>query len=251
MNIVIFEDERSAVNRLRKMVAEIDGAVILHVLDTVKAGVQYLDAQPPVDLLLMDIQLGDGMSFEILDKVAVKCPVIFITAFDEYAIKAFKYNSIDYLLKPINQADLEAAVTKYQNRHQRKYDLNNLNDLLQQFKNGKKEYKTRFLIKKGGKYISIGITEIALIYTKERIHYIKTFSGTDYVIDSNLDELELQLNPVGFFRVNRQFIVAHSAINQIVSWFDGKLKLNITPAAYEDIVISRRRSQAFKKWLNR
>ncbi|HUC82684.1 MAG TPA: LytTR family DNA-binding domain-containing protein [Flavisolibacter sp.] len=251
MKIVIIEDEKQAVERFRQVLSDIEEVEVLNVLDTVKSSVRYLQTAPPADLLFMDIQLGDGKSFEILDQVEVKCPIIFITAFDEYAIQAFKYNSIDYLLKPVKKADLEFAIDKYKNALKEKYDYKGLASLLNQFKSEAPEYKSRFLVKKGTRFFSINAADVSHAYTRERVQYIKTFDNSDYMIDSNLDDLEKQLNPADFFRVNRQFIVHHKAVDQALAWFDGKMKLIIQPAAYEDIVISRLRANDFKKWLGK
>lgn len=251
MKIVIIEDEQLAVDRFKQVLSEIESVEVLKVLDTVASSVSYLQTAPPADLLFMDIQLGDGKSFEILDEVEVRCPVIFITAFDEFAIQAFKYNSIDYLLKPVKKADLEFAIEKYKNTRKELFDYKGLAGIMSQFKQEGREYKTRFLVKKGTRFFSINAADVAHVYTRERVQYIKTFDGKDYILDTNLDELEKQLNPRDFFRVNRQFIVNHSAVEQALAWFDGKMKLLIAPPSYEDIVISRLRANEFKKWLGK
>ena len=251
MKIIIVEDERLAVDRLQSMLDSIQQVEVAAVLDTVKKAVAYLKAAPPVDLIFMDIQLGDGKSFEILDRVEVASPVIFITAFDEYAIKAFKYNSIDYLVKPLIKTDLEFALEKYRKQQKKTFDYKGLSALLNNFSLEEKETKTRFLVKKGSRFLSVNVADVAFAYTKERLHFIKTFSDVDYLIDTNLDDLELQLDEKQFYRVNRQFIVSHKAIQLVETWFDGKLRLSTQPAPYEDIVISRLRSQSFKRWLDK
>lgn len=251
MKIVIIEDECLAVERFRHVLSEIEEVEVLNVLDTVKRTVEYLRTDPPIDLLFMDIQLGDGKSFEILDQVDVKSPVIFTTAFDDYAIQAFKYNSVDYLLKPIKKDDLRFAIEKYKNIQKEKYDYKSLTGLMNQLKNDDKQYKNRFLVKRGTRYFSINVSDVAHAYTRERLQYIKTFDNQDYIIDTNLDEVEKQLNPDQFFRVNRQFIVNHKSVEQAFAWFDGKMKLVISPASYEDIVISRLKANEFKRWLGK
>lgn len=251
MKIVIVEDESLAVERFRHVLSEIEEVQVLNVLDTVKRTVEYLQTDPPIDLLFMDIQLGDGKSFEILDQVEVKSPVIFTTAFDDYAIQAFKYNSIDYLLKPIKKEDLRFAIDKYKHIQKEKFDYKSLTGLMNHIKNDEREYKNRFLVKRGTRYFSVNVDNVAHAYTRERLQYIKTFDDHDYLIDNNLDEVEKQLNPNDFFRVNRQFIVNHKAVEQAFAWFDGKMKLTISPASYEDIVISRLKANEFKKWLGK
>lgn len=251
MKILIIEDEPLAVERFQQMLKEIEEVEILAVLDTVKGTVDYLKTGPEIDLLFMDIQLGDGKSFEILDQAEVSCPVIFITAFDDYAIKAFKYNSIDYLLKPLKKSELQASISKYKEMSKVRYDYKNMISLLNDLKAEEKAFKSRFLVKRGTRYFSVNTTDVAHAYTRERIQYIKTFDDTDYMIDTNLDDLEKQLDPGEFFRVNRQFIVNHKAIEQALAWFDGKMKLMVAPASYEDIVISRLRANEFKRWLGK
>lgn len=250
MNALIIEDESLAADRLIKMLHKEDEAInVLAVLDTVEKSIAYLREHPAPDVIFLDIELGDGKSFDIFEAINISAHIIFITAFDEYAIRAFKYNSIDYLLKPLKKTDLAAALTKFRQYYTLSGADIDMSAIVKALR--KKEYKTRFLIATGTKLYSINIADVAFVYTRERQHFLKTFSGGDYPVDNNLDELETQLNPEHFFRVNRQFIINHAAIDQVFAWFDGKIKLQVKPVAYEDIIISRLRATDFKKWLGK
>lgn len=250
MKALIIEDENLAAARLKKMLHNIDKDMeIVAILDTVENSVAWLKANEQPDLILLDIHLGDGKSFEIFQQVAVNSYIIFITAYDEYAIKAFKYNSIDYLLKPLKIKDFEFAYAKFRNQVSTQAQRPNISTIITEM--NRKTFKSRFLVRQATMLISVKTDEVAYAYTKERLHFIKTISGLDYAIDNNLDELEEQLDPEEYFRVNRQFIVRYSSIDKVYAWFDNKIKLLVKPAAYEDIVISRLRAPEFKKWLDK
>lgn len=250
MNALIIEDEKLACGRLKKMLQETDPAMeIAALLDSVEKSISWLQANEAPDLILLDIHLGDGKSFEIFEKVNVNSYIIFITAYDEYAVKAFKYNSIDYLLKPLKMKDFEFAYYKFKKQYSTDKPKTGISGLINEV--NKRTFKNRFLVRQASMLISIRTDEVAFVYTKERAHYIKTHSGIDYPIDNNLDELEEQLDPEEYFRVNRQFIVRYSAIDKVYAWFDNKIKLQIKPVPYEDIVISRLRAPDFKRWLDK
>ncbi|ULQ55944.1 LytTR family DNA-binding domain-containing protein [Flavihumibacter rivuli] len=253
LNIVIVEDEAPAAERLIKMLKEYDPAMQVQArLDTVQSAVDWFSQHGSPDLVFLDIELGDGRSFEIFSRIQINSYIIFVTAFNEYAIQAFKYNSVDYLLKPLKKNELHYALDKFRNMSgasQPTVDLAALLDNLQP--KGNKVYKNRFLVKKGTRYFSIEAKEVAHVYTRDRVHFIKTKDGTDYIIDNNLDELEEQLSPDHFFRVNRQFIVNYDTIQEVHAWFDGKLKIMVKPTPFEDIVISRLKAGDFKEWLNK
>jgi DNA-binding LytR/AlgR family response regulator len=253
MNILVVEDEKPASDRLVKMLLDRPEEInIVAVLDTVASAVEFLQTATQPDLIFLDIQLGDGKSFEIFEHVEVTSHIVFTTAFDQYAIQAFKYNSIDYLLKPLKKDELDFAFAKYKNQTSTPSPAVDFSDLLKHFKTtAEKEYKSRFLVKKGSRLLSVETDKVALIYTKDRIHYLKTFEGEDFFVDGNLDELELQLDPAHFFRANRQFILNYRSVGSVFAWFDGKLKLETQPKAFEDIVVSRLRANAFKKWLGK
>lgn len=250
MNVLIIEDEKLAAERMARMLRQIDPSIyITGSLDTIGKAVSWLQKNNHPDLILLDIHLGDGKSFDILEKVDLKSHIIFITAYDKYAIKAFKYNSIDYLLKPLKMQDLQFAYNKFQNQFASREENTSIPGIIRQL--NKATFKSRFLVRQASMLISINTEEVAFVYTRDRSHFIKTHSGIDYTIDNNLDELEEQLDPLHFFRVNRQFIVRFSAIDKVVAWFDNKIKLHVKPIAYEEIIISRLRAGDFKKWLDK
>lgn len=248
MTAVIIEDEQFAVERLMQMLSN-EEIEIVNVFDTVDSAVNYLKFNSQPDLIFMDIELGDGKSFDIFSKVEVYSHIIFITAFDKYAIKAFKFNSIDYLLKPLRREELEHALAKFRSKYFKKTVPTDYQALIEQLGSNRK-YKNRILIKLGDRLSSINTSDIAYVYTKDKIKFVKTFNNKDHIIDLNIDELEEQLNPDEFYRVNRQFLINFKSIEKIFSWFDGKLKVLVSPNAYEDIIVSRLKANEFKKWLD-
>lgn len=253
MEVVIIEDEAWAVDRLANLLHEYDPHTeIKAVLDTVQGAVAYFQSHPSPPLIFLDIELGDGKSFDIFSQAEINSYIIFVTAFDEYALQAFKYNSIDYLLKPVKKEDLHFAVDKYKAQNTRRLSSADLGQLVKQLQPGRsKEYKTRFLVKRGSHFSSVETKDVAHVYTAGRVHFIKTKEGKDYLIEYNLDELEDQLPPEMFFRANRQFILNYSTIVDVISWFDGKLKVVVKPASNEEIIVSRLKAGEFKNWLNR
>lgn len=250
MTILIVEDENPAAEKLKRMLQQLDDRIqVLSVVSTVERAVEWLRNNQHPDLILLDIHLGDGKSFDIFNQVEINCHIIFITAYDEYAIRAFKFNSIDYLLKPLKIRDLEYAYNKFKSQFPVQSNRPGISGLITQM--NKNSFKTRFLVRQATLLISIKTGEVAYAYTKDRGHFIKTTSGQDYPIDNNLDELEDQLDPDEYFRVNRQFIIRYSAIETVYAWFDNKIKLQVQPASFEDIIISRLRATEFKKWLDK
>jgi DNA-binding LytR/AlgR family response regulator len=253
MKVLIIEDESIAVQRLREMLRDLDKEIeIVQVLDSVEASVAFLAQSPAVDLILMDIELGDGQSFEIFTKAPVEAPVIFITAYQEHAIRAFKLNSIDYLLKPLNRIDLETALSKYRRMYDRQ--TLQLQKNIIQFLSGASladlgRFKSRFLAKTGTRLLSVPVENIAYFYTKDRLQYIKTTNNEDLLFDRPLEEIEAEIDAKDFFRVNRQFIISYNSIEKVHSWFSGRLKVQIKPTPFEEIVISRLKATEFKKWL--
>ncbi|GAO42514.1 LytR/AlgR family response regulator transcription factor [Flavihumibacter petaseus] len=257
MKVLIVDGEKLAAKRLIRLLGEIEpGAVILEWLDSVEEAIAWLQQHPPPEMIFMDIALSEGSGLDILQQVTTNSAIIFITALDTHAIRAFRYNSIDYLLKPLRREQLEQAIQKWKSLHRaarKELQLQHLQleDLVSNLKEQARPYKSRFLVKKATRMFSIDTAEVALVYKKGRDNFIKTFSGADYLIDNHLDEIETQLDPDNFFRVNRQFIAHYRSIHEVYPWFDGKLKLTVTPSAYEDIVISRLRANDFKKWLGK
>ena len=253
MNIVIIENESLAAERLSKFIRQYDARFnILAILDTIKDSIEYFNNNPHPDLIFMDIQLGDGKSFEILRDVKIESQLIFVTAFDDYALQAFKFNSIDYILKPVKKVELFKAIDKFKTNFLNQGGVKDMKLVYEQIRGSDvKEYKNRFLAKRGSRYFSIESKDVAYVYTKDRMHFIKTNLNVDYLIDNNLDELEWQLDQKVFYRANRQFILNYDCIDELITWFDGKLKIVVKPAPPEEIIISRLKSADFKEWLSK
>lgn len=256
LKIIIIEDEIPAANRLKRLILEcVPEAKILEILDTVEDAIEWFINNDQPDVVFSDIQLADGISFEIYEQVEVKCPIIFTTAYDQYAIKSFELNSIDYLLKPFTKEKLEKSFEKL-----RKIQVDNsendplahlkFNALLENALKGKDGiYKQRFLISKGDALIPIGTVDIAYIFTEDKAVLIKTHDGKNYFLNNSLDDIELQLDPSMFFRLNRQYITSLNAIEKISQYFNGKLKVNLKPIQEGEIIVSRAKTPVFKHWL--
>lgn len=260
MKVLIIEDEELAVKKLQKTLASVDStAEVVGVADSIRSSVSWLQTNPSPDLILMDIELADGQSFEIFDKVDVKSTVIFTTSYDEYALKAFKVNSIDYLLKPIQKEDLHAALEKlkglkslYGNNNAPAPSLNvdNLVKELQQ-KLQPKEYRKRFLVKHAQKLVSVDVEEIAYFYSDGRLNFFKTTDNRKFVVEYTMDDLEDMLDPNQFFRISRAFYVAVNSIDQIHDYFGNRLLLNLKPAVDKEAIVSREKVTDFKKWMGK
>lgn len=257
MNILIIEDEAIAARRIKKMVTDFDSNnnIVGH-LDSVEGAVNWFESNPQPDLILCDIELADGQSFEIFNQTTVTSPVIFTTAYDEYAIKAFKVNSVDYLLKPVKEEDLKKSIDKFQQLRSAfakgsKSSLN-IQSLLEELTSQKQatfDYRERFLIKQGQRYFTINTEDIAYFYTKEKAVFLKCWDGKEYIVDYSLDDLEKEMNPKSFFRANRQFLVELKSVDRIHMWFNSKLKVQLRPEASEEMIISREKAAEFKQWL--
>jgi DNA-binding LytR/AlgR family response regulator len=260
MKVLIIEDEELAVKKLQKTLASVDAtAEVVGVADSIRSSVLWLQQNPSPDLILMDIELADGQSFEIFDKVDVKSTVIFTTSYDEYALKAFKVNSIDYLLKPIQKEDLHAALEKLKglkslygssNSSAPSLNVDNLVKELQQ-KLQPKEYRKRFLVKHAQKLVSVDIEEIAYFYSDGRLNFFKTTDNRKFVVDYTMDDLEDMLDPEQFFRISRAFYVAVNSIDQIHDYFGNRLLLNMKPAVDKEAIVSREKVTDFKKWMGK
>ncbi|MBL7765708.1 MAG: response regulator transcription factor [Chitinophagaceae bacterium] len=248
MKVVLLEDETPAVERLKKMLLDIDpGIDILFTGDSIHTALQWFSHHPPPDVLFMDIHLSDGNSFEIFKHTKIECPVIFVTAYDEYVLDAFKVNSVDYLLKPIKQEELSFALQKLKTIH-----LNEHQENLQHFSSGiNQKYKDRFVIKLGNKLITLLIQDIAYFYSKDKMTFIGTKDGKNYPIDLSLDKIEQMLNPEQFFRVNRQIIATESAIKDVQTSMKSRIILTLDPPLNLEASISSERSSIFKKWLKK
>ncbi|GAA4467124.1 LytTR family DNA-binding domain-containing protein [Nibrella saemangeumensis] len=264
MNVLIIEDEDLAVRKLRKMVAEVDPSLTIQgVTSSIEESVEWLQANPAPDLIFMDIELADGRSFEIFDQVEVRSRIIFTTSYDEYALQAFKVNSIDYLLKPIQRQDLERSLRKLRELtagslpagQAPEPSLQNIEKLLRQMQGTggpeAKEYRKRFLVKQGQKLLSIGVGDILYFYTDERFSFFRTRTNQKFLVDYTLDELAEVLDPEQFFRPNRGLIVTHDAVDQIQPYFGNRLALTLRPPYEKEALVSREKVSDFKTWMGK
>lgn len=252
MNILLLEDEEPAAQRLQKMLKEIEpAAVIPENIVSIASAIQWLQQNPSPDLIISDIQLADGLSFEIFKTVKTLCPVIFTTAYDQYAIEAFKVNSIDYLLKPVKKDELAAAIEKHKNlSQQNKMTTPDIHKLVQAITAGEQsKYKKRFAVKYGEHLKTINIDDAAYFYTEDKINFITTKEGRRYTIDSNLDALESMLDPHIFFRINRQYIISIQAIAEMFTYSKSRVLIKLNPPAKHETIVSTERSGDFKLWL--
>jgi DNA-binding LytR/AlgR family response regulator len=250
MKAIIVEDEQFAARRLEAMIKEYDPAIRIEArLESVADSVEWLRNNAHPDLIFLDIHLEDGLSFSIFDQVKVNVPIIFTTAFDEYAIKAFKLRSIDYLLKPIVQTDLNRAIDKYREWGEKKqaFDIGELRSLMQ---NDAKQYRERFSAVVGQKLKSIDVKEIAYFFSNSGITFIATTQGNQYSIDQSLDNLLEELDPKLFFRINRQFLVGMQSLANIHIFPKSRLKLELKPPVKDDVFVSIDRVTEFKKWID-
>jgi two-component system response regulator LytT len=250
MRILIIEDEAPAASRLTKLLKSIhDEIEVVGKLDSVEAGVRFLRTGESIDLIFMDIQLADGLSFDIFQQTQVKAPVIFTTAFDQYTLKAFKVNSIDYLLKPIDEKELEQAVEKYRQLYaQKEVGLSDKIIRLVQEMNSSR-FRERLLIKRGQQLSYLKTEMTAYCYADGKLCYAVDFSNNKYLLESNLSQLEEQLQPNKFYRINRHLLVNIDAINKVHTWLGGRLKLELSPGTTAETVVSRERVNGFKEWL--
>lgn len=246
--ILIIEDEKPAVRRLTQLLSEhLPEAQVLESLDTVMGAINWFGNNPEPDLIFLDIQLADGISFEIFEKVSVTAPIIFCTAYDQYAIKAFKLNSIDYLLKPIDPEELKQAIHKFKSgKKEQGISLDQLRSLMQQ---ATKTFKTRFLVKLGERIQSVDVQDIAFFFSEDKVTLLQTRQGKKYIVDYILDEIEEMVSPDQFFRINRKYISSISAIKDVFTYSNSRLKVHLENCSDNDILISRERMGAFKSWL--
>lgn len=250
MKVLIIEDEQPAAHKLIRLLEEANKQIeVIDVLASIEQTINWLAVHPGPELIFMDIQLEDGISFEIFETCKIQTPVIFTTAYDEYALKAFKVNSIDYLLKPIAPDDLKAALDKFNVLHRQQANYSRLESIISQLQPKTKE---RFLIKIGEHYRSVQTLSIHCFFIMERNTFIQTDTGKTYPIDYSLDRIEQLVDPGQFFRINRNFIVNFSAIQDILIYSSGRLKIILNGwTEKEDILVSRERVTEFKKWMDR
>ncbi|WP_303315717.1 LytTR family DNA-binding domain-containing protein [Flavivirga abyssicola] len=252
MKVVIVEDELAASEQLTYLINNIDSSIeILTVLDSVKAAIDYFSNPSEAVLVFMDIHLSDGISFEIFEQVTINIPIIFTTAYDQYALKAFKVNSIDYLLKPINEEELSSSIKKFKtNAKIDTISYNNIQQLVQLMQSKNQVFRTTFLVHQRDELIPVKTEDIAYFYIENSIVKAVTLKNQTYIIDKKLEGIENELDPYNFHRANRQFILNRNAIQNIKFYFNGKLIINVNPPSKERITISKAKSSEIKTWIN-
>ena len=250
MKVLIIEDEKPASNKLIRLLNNMEVSLeILETLTSVEDSINWLNNHPAPDLIFMDVQLEDGICFDIFESIEIQSPVIFTTAYDHYAIRAFKVNSVDYLLKPIDQKELKQAVDKYLSMHSRTESQLSLESVLKMFPGKRKE---RFLIKIGEHFKSIPVTDIDCFFIEERCTFIHSRIGKTYALDYSLEKIEELVDPDRFFRINRNFIVNYSAIIDVVAYSSSRLKIKLSGLSeYHLLLVSRERVNSFKEWMDR
>jgi DNA-binding LytR/AlgR family response regulator len=250
IQVLIIEDEAPAFRRLDNLLREHENDFdVLEVIDSVEDSVKWLRNHKCPDLIFSDIQLADGLSFEIFEKVGIDCPIIFTTAYDEYMLNAFRTNGIDYLLKPIAPEDLARSIQKFKSLGGNSVDPK-LENLIDDLKNPKPKYRSRFLVRLGDKLIPSKVEDIAYFKSTEGATEMVRKSGKAYIVDQPLDELEKQLDPNAFFRLNRQFLASNDSIGILHRYFNGKLKVELVPDPETEVLVSREKAAKFKSWLD-
>ena len=251
MNVIIIEDEKPAARRLNRMLSALN-IEVKTMLRSVEESINWFQNNKHPDLIFLDIQLSDGLSFEIFEEIEVKSAIIFTTAYDEYALKAFKLNSIDYLLKPLDEDELKSAVDKFKDNQTKQSDVKvNIDDIRKLLINPvDRKFKKRFTIKVGQHIKIIHVDEIECFYSENKATYIHTNSNRNYLIDDSLEHWQEQLNPEHFFRVNRTFMVHINAIKDIVSYTNSRLQLILQSYTDTEIIVSRERVKGFKSWID-
>jgi DNA-binding LytR/AlgR family response regulator len=252
MRVLIIEDEPIAAERLEKLVLELEStAVVLARLDSVKQSVQWLKQNASPDLILLDIQLADGISFQIFDQVSINCPIIFTTAYNEYALKAFKVNSIDYILKPIDKAELRTALDKFNRLVKPVPTPNLMESIANAMELLTKKYKTRFVVKVGEHLRSIEVTDILFFYSQDKTTFAQTGDGRKHILDYSMEQVDEMMDPMRFFRINRKYLVASNAIQDMITYTNSRLRLVLKTSDDNDVIVARERVQDFKDWLDR
>ncbi|WP_452220524.1 LytR/AlgR family response regulator transcription factor [Lacinutrix salivirga] len=250
MKVLIIEDEKPSARRLKRLLEALD----IHtetMLHSVEESIDWFKANEHPDLIFLDIQLSDGLSFEIFEAIDIQSAVIFTTAYDEYALQAFKLNSIDYLLKPIDDEDLATAVTKYKARlpKQSKVTLD-FNDIKKLLVNPiEREYKKRFSVKVGQHLKLVNVDDIECFYSENKGTYLYTAEGRNYLLDTTLEQLEQELEPEQFYRINRKFFVNIKAIKDMVSYTNSRLQIKLNRYNDDEVIVARERVKGFKAWL--
>ncbi len=252
MKVVIIEDEQLTAKRLEGMLKNYDeGIEILTVLPSVAESVEWFKSNPDPDLIFMDIHLEDGQCFSIFEKINLDLPVIFTTAYDEYTIQAFKVNSIDYLMKPINAEELAQAIAKYKRLHAQPSEKENMGALLKAIQRKEEDYKQRFLISIGSRLKTIEVADAHYFYSAEKVTFLVTKDNQKFPIDFSLDKLATVLNPQQFYRINRQMMVRLHSITNIHVFPKGRLKIDVSPEFKTDVMVSIDKVVEFKEWLGK
>lgn len=252
MNLLIIEDEKHNANRLQSMVKELNPqTLVVGILESVADSIEWFSANPQPDLILMDVRLADGLCFEIFSACTITTPVIFTTAYDEYAIRAFKVNSIDYLLKPVHKQELAGALAKHQQFNVQQQADPMISNLIELIKKQDVAYRSRFLIQLNDGYKTILVQDIDYICSEFKITYLVLNNGIKQATPYTMDELEEQLDPSLFFRANRQHIISIHSIKEIHNYFNGKLKVTLIKYPEIEVLISREKAATFKQWLDK
>jgi len=251
MKVLIIEDEPATAKRLENMLKEIvPGIAVEEVIDTVEDSIRYFNENPCPNLVFMDIHLADGNCFDIFDSVKINCPIIFTTAYDQYAIKAFKVNSIDYLLKPIKKEELENSLKKFgETTTDSSTNLYDIKQIMEMFESKKPPELKRLVFKIGQKISAVKIDEIAYFFIENKTVYAVLFNQRKYPVDFTLDQLESELNSERFFRINRGFIISFEAIKSMFAYSKSRIKFELEPPVEEVVISSTDRSSNFKVWL--
>lgn len=252
MRVLIVEDEPMAAERLQQLVLDLEpSTVVLARLDSVKKTVSWLQSNPNPDLILLDIQLADGISFQIFDAVAVSCPIIFTTAYNEYALKAFKVNSIDYILKPIDKEELKSALNKFKRLTKPVAQPGLMESIANAMELLTKKYKTRFIVKVGEHLRSIETSDILFFYSQDKTTFAQTSDSRKHILDFTMEQVEEMMDPARFFRISRKYMVAASSILDMISYTNSRLRLVLKTSDDKEIIVARERVQEFKEWLDR
>lgn len=253
MKVVIIEDEHLSAQRLEQMLKKYDQEIqVLAELPSVSESVEWLKSNPDPDLIFMDIHLEDGQSFSIFETINLEVPVIFTTAFDEYMVKAFKVNSVDYLMKPLNYEELVQAIEKFKKIYSKKEPpVPDMQSFLQAIQKKDPEYKNRFLVSIGSRLKPVETNDIMYFYSAEKISFLVTADNQRFPVDYSLDRLSAMLDPKKFYRINRQMILKADAIEQIHVFSKGRIKIDLKPAMKEEVFVSLDRVTDFKEWLGR
>ncbi len=250
INVLIIEDEHAALQRLKKILSEIETPInIVGSEDSIESTIEWFESNTPPDLVFMDIHLADGLSFNIFEKIKINAPIIFTTAYDQYAVQAFKVNSIDYLLKPIKTNELALSIKKFEERllkeNSEAIDYNKIAQMIQD-----QQFQERIVVKYGQKIKTIEIKDAAYFYTAEKVVFLCNKEGNNFPIDYNLDQLEKMLDPKLFFRINRQFIININGIGEMFSYSKSRVKIILSPPSKYETIVSTERSSKFKSWLS-